>query len=87
MDSVLAIFLLLGAAPAGPSGSGPGPQSRVQVVASATILRGEAIEFGKPSGRNKDDEIGRQVFQFTTMRTEGEIAGLDGMKIRLQEFQ
>ena len=88
MDSLLVIFLLLGAASDGSSAAGQGPQSRAHAVASATSLRGEVIEFGKPVSRLGTDEgtDNSQIFQIAPMRSAGEIAVLDGEKIRLQEF-
>tara|TARA_R110001599_G_scaffold2862_2_gene15534 strand:- start:3307 stop:3579 length:273 start_codon:yes stop_codon:yes gene_type:complete len=89
MDGLFLIFLLLGAAPDGAPVEAPRSQSRVQAVASATILRGEEIDFGATtSGRNgdagKDD---RNVFRIATIRSAGKIDSVDGGgEVRLQEF-
>ena len=89
MDGLFLIFLLLGAAPDGAPVEAPRSQSRVQAVASATILRGEVIDFGAAtSARNgdtgKDD---RNVFRIATIRSAGKIDSVDGGgEVRLQEF-
>ncbi len=89
MDSLLLVLLLLGAAHDGPSAEAPRTQSRVQAVASATILRGEVINFGgsasaSTTAARKDD---RKIFRIATIRSAGKIDSVDGGGVvQLQEF-
>ena len=85
MDSLLVMFFLLGAVPDGPSPEASGDRSRAQAVASARILRGEEIYFGRPASRDTGRASGGSVL-FAPIRSAGEIAGEDGRKIRLEEF-
>ena len=85
MDSLLVIILLLGAVPDGPSPDATGPKSRVQAIASARILQGEEIYFGKLIRRDIGSVSG-ESFLIAPIRSAGEIAGEDGQQIRLAEF-
>ena len=85
MDSLLVIFLLLGAVPDGPSPDASGPGSRVQAVARARILQGEEIYFGKLARRDIGRASGKS-FLIAPIRSTGEITGQDGQQIRLEEF-
>ncbi|MEH6701072.1 hypothetical protein [Parasphingorhabdus sp.] len=89
MDSLLLVLLLLGAAPEGPSAEAPRSRSHAQAVASATILRGEVINFG-PSASTSNGEArkdDRNIFRIATIRSEGRIDSVDGGRlVQLQEF-
>ncbi|WP_417592151.1 hypothetical protein [Parasphingorhabdus sp.] len=79
------IFLLLGAVPDGPSPVPSGPGARVQAMASARILQGEEIYFGRPASRDIGKASGGN-FLIAPIRSAGEIASEDGQKIQLEEF-
>ncbi len=83
MDSLLLIFLLLGATPGVSSDEAASPRTRAQAVASANILRGEVIHLGKPVSRVAANDSSNQLF---VLRSAGEIANIDGGTIQLQEF-
>tara|TARA_R110000824_G_scaffold213074_2_gene399366 strand:- start:416 stop:676 length:261 start_codon:yes stop_codon:yes gene_type:complete len=85
MDSLLLIFLLLGATPAAPSNETDSTHIRVQTVASANILRGEVIHLGESVSLAASRDSSN-IFQLAPMRSAGEIASVDGGTIQLQEF-
>ncbi|MGB5483947.1 hypothetical protein [Parasphingorhabdus sp.] len=85
MDSLLLMFLLLGAAPDGPSVETQPSGSRAQAVASATILRGEVIDFDRPVSQLAT-KGNSNIFQIATIRSAGKTGNADGGEIQLQEF-
>ncbi len=85
MDSLLLVFLLLGAAPDGSPMEAPRSPSRAHAMASATILRGEVIHFGEANRREAAKDSGNG-FQIAPIRSAGETGSSDGQKIQLQEF-
>ncbi|WP_323799163.1 hypothetical protein [Parasphingorhabdus sp.] len=88
MDSLLLFLLLLGGTPDRPSIDAPGGPSRVQAMASARILRGEAIDFEAPVDWRDGQvaEQGKARFQIATIRSAAVVNGADGQTIQLQEF-
>lgn len=88
MDSLLLFLLLFGGAPDRPSIDASSGQSRVQAMASARILRGEAIDFNMQTTRRSAQTIenGGQIFQIAAARSTTEVKSADGGIIRLQEF-
>ena len=85
MDNVLLLFFLLGASADGSTGEAPAAAARVQVVASATILRGEAIRWDEPARRTTAG-IGGQGIVIGALRSVGTAQSADGRTIALQEF-
>jgi hypothetical protein len=88
MDSLLLFLLLLGGTPDRPAIDAPGGQSRVQVMASARILRGAAIDFGAPVNRH-GAQVARndsKIFQMAPIRSLAEMESAEGQIIQLQEF-
>ncbi|AMO73072.1 hypothetical protein [Sphingorhabdus sp. M41] len=88
MDSLLLFMLFLAGAPDRPSIDAPSGHARVQAMASARILRGEAIDFNMQTTRRGGQAIadGGQIFQIATARSTTEVKSADGGMIRLQEF-
>ncbi len=84
MDSLLLLFLLLGATPGASSNEAASPRTRAQALASATILSGEVIHLGKPASRVAAGDSSNQP---SVLRSAGEISNIDGRTIQLQEFQ
>ena len=88
MDSLFLFLLLLGGTPDPPSiDASPGPL-RVQAVASARILRGEAIDFETPVNRlhAHAEQDGGTIFVSAPTRSTARLAGADGRTTQLQEF-
>tara|TARA_R110000824_G_scaffold104214_2_gene247302 strand:+ start:5132 stop:5461 length:330 start_codon:yes stop_codon:yes gene_type:complete len=87
MDSLFLFLLLLGGAPDSSSMEVPRGQASVQVMASATILRGETIDFGNSVNQSamRTKKSGDK-YQIALTRSTGEIENIDGRKIQLQEF-
>lgn len=85
MDSLLLVFLLLGATPDGSPNETAGTPIRAHAVASARILRGEVIRWGEPATREARPDSGN-IFQPAMIRSAGKVAGVDGRTIQLQEF-
>lgn len=85
MDSLLLIFLLLGATPGASSDEAASLRARAQAVASANILRGEVIHLGTPVSRIAARDSSN-IFQIGAIRSAGKTASLDGRTIELQEF-
>lgn len=89
MDSLLLFLLLLGGAPDQPvTGASAGP-ARVQAVASARILRGQAIALGAPVSLSEPPATsdGAPVLRLAPIRSTAALRGADGQTIQLQEFQ
>ena len=86
MDSLLLFLLLLGGTPDRPSIDAP--RGQVQAVASARILRGEAIDFGTPDNRRgaQAAKEAHTIFQITPIRSTAALDSADGRTIQLQEF-
>ena len=86
MDSLLLFLLLLGGTP--DRSSIDTPRSQAQAIASARILRGEAIDFATPANRHSVQAArdGRRIFQIAPIRSTAAVASADGGTIQLQEF-
>ena len=89
MNSLLLFLLLLGSAPdQHATGTSAGP-ARVEVVASARILRGETIAFRHPviQGSTRATGDGQIIFALAPIRSTALAKNADGHIIQLQEFQ
>ncbi|WP_373491171.1 hypothetical protein [Parasphingorhabdus sp.] len=89
MDSLLLFLLLAGTTVDRPASDAPASPPRVQAMASARILRGEAVDFGSSANRPVAPIAtqGSSIFRIALIRSFAVIESADGQTIQLQEFQ